>query len=134
MMPNSIILFDGVCNLCSGLVKFVLKHEKDHLIKFGMLQSPVSRELLIKYNYNIHSQESIIFIENGHAWEKSAAVFRITEHMKAPWSWLSRISFLPVTFTDKIYTFVAKHRYRFFGKKSTCMVPEPAFNSRFLMN
>lgn len=130
-MIDSIILFDGVCNLCNGLIRFLLSNEKDNSIKFATIQSSISEK--ISGNIKLPDKlSSIVFIENGVVYEKSRAVFKIAKHLKFPWSLASIFSIFPVRITDFFYDVVAKNRYRIFGRSEECMIPPKQHLHRFL--
>ena len=131
-MENNILLFDGVCNLCSGFVQFVLKNEKSGEIKFASLQSSIGEQIIKHYKVSQNGLESIVFIQNEKAYEKSEAIIKISRHLVKPWSFLPFFSFLPVAFRNFIYDLVASNRYRIFGKKDVCWIPDPKWKKRFL--
>ena len=131
-MENPVVLFDGVCNLCNGLVQFVLEHEKTPDIKFGALQSEAGQRELKNHSIDSNSQ-SILFIEKNVVYEKSDAVFKIAKHLNSPWSWIVVFGILPKFMNDYFYEVVAKYRYRLFGKSETCKVPAERYSSRFLI-
>ncbi len=131
-MEKSILLFDGVCNLCSGLVQFVLSNEKDSNINFAALQSKIGKQLLKDFKVKKKGLENIVFIENGKVYEKSSAVLKIVKHLKMPWNLASTFTIVPQFLSDGIYDLVAKNRYRMFGKKDECWIPEAKWKSRFI--
>ncbi len=131
-MDESILLFDGVCNLCNGFVQFVLKYEKGSEIKFASLQSEKGKQILKQYKITQKGMESIVFVEKNNAYEKSAAISKISSHLKFPWSVFSGFGFLPLSFRDYIYDMVATNRYRIFGKQEVCWIPDPKWKNRFI--
>ncbi len=130
-MNNPVLLFDGVCNLCNGVVRFLLLHEKNQVIKFAALQSDAGKIILDSMGQNIQ-YNSIVFIENNVVFEKSKAAFKITKYLKFPWSLFAGFSFLPLIITDTVYDFISNNRYRIFGKSENCMLPDKTNKSRFL--
>lgn len=128
---KSLVLFDGVCNLCSGFVQFVIKREVDSSISFASLQSWKGEQVLKEYGVDL-SMDSIVFIHEGNAYTKSRAFFMIVQHLKKPWPYVGIFSFLPVKFTDAAYDLIAKNRYRLMGKKNSCWLPSKNISSRFL--
>lgn len=129
---QSIILFDGVCNLCNGFVQFLIKRDLKSKFKFATLQSESGQRLLGKCNLTKDKTETVILIDGGEKYIKSEAVFRIIRILGG---WIKLVlifSLLPRAFTDFIYDQVAKNRYRIFGKRNECMVPTPALRNRFL--
>jgi len=131
-MHNPILLFDGVCNLCNGMMKFVLSHEKESVIRFAALQSAAGQKVLEQFNRKNINLKSILYIENDIIYEKSDAAFKIANHLSAPWSWIVFFRFVPVKIRDYLYDLISKHRYRIFGKSSSCMLPDPKWEQRFL--
>lgn len=148
-----VVLFDGVCNLCNGAVQFVLDHERAPVLRFAALQSESARALLASVGpiaelgdgsgASASSDESsrsteasglstIVLVEDGRAYVQSTAALRITRHLRAPWRFLYALAIVPSFLRDAIYRWVAKHRYRWFGKTETCRVPTPELRARFL--
>jgi predicted DCC family thiol-disulfide oxidoreductase YuxK len=129
---HPIILFDGVCNFCNGAIYFVLKQDKKGIFKFAPLQSEAGQRLLQHYNLSMKEFDSFILIDKGKVYKKSAASLRVMN--KLPWYWKEAqiLRMIPTAFRDAIYDFIAKNRYKWFGKKEQCMVPTPELRSRFL--
>ncbi|MDF0708203.1 thiol-disulfide oxidoreductase DCC family protein [Flagellimonas okinawensis] len=132
MTINNIVLFDGVCNLCSGFVQFVIKREKNSNISFASLQSEEGRRLLKEYGVDSSSVDSIVFIKNEKAYIKSKAFFEIIQNLKAPWPLLRIFSFLPLRFNNAVYDLIAKNRYKMMGKKESCWLPSKSMSNRFI--
>ncbi len=132
MDGHPIILFDGVCNFCNGAINFVLKQDKKGIFKFAPLQSEAGQRLLQHYNLSMKEFDSFILIDKGKVYKKSAASLRVMN--KLPWYWKEAqiLRMIPTAFRDAIYDFIAKNRYKWFGKKEQCMVPTPELRSRFL--
>lgn len=127
-----ILLFDGYCNLCNGCVKFVLKHEKNSLVKFASLQSETGEKLLNKYHINPKTTDSLVLIENGKAYIKSTAALKLSKYMKGIYPFCMVFIIVPPIIRNWVYDFIAKHRYKWFGKSDTCMVPDKNLANRFL--
>ena len=127
-----IILFDGICNLCNSSVKFILRHDKREQFLFSSLQSDASKKLLLQYNVKKIAMDSIVFIEDEKVYQKSSAVLKICRHLGWPWRLFLIGSYLPEKLTDSIYDFIAKNRYRWFGKKSSCTIMIPKYKNRFI--
>ncbi|WP_205780371.1 thiol-disulfide oxidoreductase DCC family protein [Flagellimonas oceanensis] len=132
MTINNIVLFDGVCNLCSGFVQFVIKRERDSTISFASLQSEEGQGLLKKYGVDSTTVDSIVFIKDDRAFIKSEAFFKIVQHLKAPWPFLRIFTFLPLKFNNAIYDLIAKNRYKVMGKKNSCWLPSKSMSNRFI--
>ena len=131
-MESKIILFDGVCNLCNGLVNFIIDHDKKKIFKFASLQSESAIQLLESNRLQIDVLESIILIDGDIIKTKSSAVIEIFRHLGGIWSIVSWFVFIPAFIRDFIYDLVAKYRYRIFGKTTHCRLPEPELVERFL--
>ncbi len=133
MNENPIILFDGVCNFCNGAINFVLKQDKKGIFRFAPLQSETGQSLLNRYNLSTKEFDSFVLIDNGKVYKKSAASLQVMN--KLPWYWkeLQLLKIIPTAFRDAIYDFIAKNRYKWFGKKDQCMIPTPEIRNRFLV-
>ena len=129
---SSIILFDGVCNLCNGFVQFVIRHDPAGQFKFTSLQSEKGQELLKDLPAAFRKIDSVVFLENGRYYQKSAAALRIIRRLSGGWPFLYVFIILPAFLRDWLYSFVAKNRYRWFGQQESCMLPTPELKSRFL--
>ena len=132
MQAPLIILFDGVCNLCNGFVQFVIKRDPRAKFKFGTLQSNKAIELLLPHHINPEELNSVIFIENNKVYTQSDAAIKIAQHLGSAWPLAASLLIIPKFIRNAVYRFIAKNRYRWFGKKMQCMVPSPALKSRFL--
>ncbi len=128
----SILLFDGLCNLCNGSVNFILKRDKGGKFKFASLQSEIGIELTKKYNIDLTIVDSIILIKNEKVFIKSDAVLEILKDMPIGWRLLRIGIILPKVIRDYLYDIIAKHRYRIFGKKDECPIPPKDVQDRFL--
>ena len=129
---NSVIIFDGVCNLCNSSVTFVIKRDKSYKFKFAPLQSETAKNLISKLNLSTDKIDSIILIENHKYYIKSTAAIRICKELGALWSLMYILILVPKPVRDYIYDIVAKKRYKWFGKKEHCMIPTKELESRFL--
>jgi predicted DCC family thiol-disulfide oxidoreductase YuxK len=129
---HDLILFDGVCNLCNGGVQFVVKRDKKEKFKFASIQSSVGQSYLRKFQLDQKGAYSIILIRGEKYLDKSSAALEITRHLPGLWPLLSVFKIVPKFIRDFIYDFIAKNRYRWFGKKDECMIPTPELKSRFL--
>ena len=132
MKSDKIILFDGVCNLCNSSVQFIIKHEKDNHFKFASLHSNFAQEILSENNIDTQVFDSIILIETNQLYFKSNAILRIATGLKKPYELLRFLRIFPLFIRDFFYDIVAKYRYKCFGKKETCFLPNEAMKSRFI--
>ena len=131
-VKKSVIMFDGICNLCNSSVQFILKRDQKEQFLFTSLQSDAAKILLLQYNVKKNSMDSILLIEDGKLYQKSDAVLKICSHLKWPWRVFLAAKYLPVSTRDTLYNFIAKHRYNWFGKKESCTVFIPAYKNRFI--
>lgn len=132
MHNQSVILFDGVCNLCNSAVNFVIKRDKKNLIQFAPLQSKTGHALLEKHKMVTEEMKSFIFIENGIPYTRSSAALKVCRHLNGLWPLLFGFIIVPRFVRDGIYDWIAKNRYKWFGQKNECMVPTPELQSKFL--
>lgn len=129
---HSIILFDGVCNLCNGAVNFVIKRDPRNVFKFTPLQENVGTILLKKYEIDPQKIDSIVLIENGNVYIKSSAALRIARKMSGLWPLLYVCMVIPRFIRNGVYDFIAKNRYKWFGRKEQCMIPTQGLKEKFL--
>ncbi|HLP73624.1 MAG TPA: thiol-disulfide oxidoreductase DCC family protein [Bacteroidales bacterium] len=132
MSPEKIILFDGICNLCNGLVKFIIRHDNKGEIRFAQLQSSFGEEFMKGHGLDPGDRNSVIYISGEQYFLRSAAILRILKDMGGGWRLLNGFIIVPRFIRDAVYDLVAKYRYRIFGKKESCMVPTPEIRERFL--
>ena len=130
---KKIILFDGICNLCNDVVLKVIKYDKKNIFLFSSLQSKIGKEITDHLGIEISKIDSIILYEPGVSYDiKSTAALKIIQDFKGIWS-LTYILFLfPEGFRNLIYDYIAKNRYKWFGKKEKCMIPTPELKEKFL--
>jgi predicted DCC family thiol-disulfide oxidoreductase YuxK len=127
-----VILYDGICNLCNSSVRFILKHDTREKFLFSSLQSDASKKLLLHLNYKIIEMNSILLVENGQIHEKSDAVLKIASGLRFPWNLTVSFRVLPRKVRDSIYDFVARNRYRWFGKRDSCVYTVNTYENRFI--
>lgn len=132
MSKQPIILFDGVCNLCNNAVNFVIKRDKTNAIRFAPLQSETAGVLLRDYDIPTIGMKSFILIENGKAYMQSTAALKVCKHLKGAWPMLYGLIIFPRFIRDGVYRWIAKNRYKWFGKKNECMIPTAELRSKFL--
>lgn len=130
---KKIILFDGVCNLCNNAVTFVIKHDKKDVFRFASLQSELGKKLIAERGLDPDDLDSIILIEPGVAYyRKSTAALEISRDLSRGYSLLKNFLFIPEGLRDSVYNFVANNRYKWYGKKESCMIPTPELKAKFL--
>ena len=126
-----IILFDGVCNFCNGMVNFIIARDPKAYFKFAPLQSETGQRMRIRFDID-DRVDSIILIEDDSAYTFSTAALRIIKGLGGFWRLLYVFIIVPTPIRDFFYRLFARNRYWLFGKKSVCMVPTPDIRARFL--
>jgi len=130
---KKLILFDGVCNLCDTTVQFIIKHDKQDVFRFVALQSELGQEIVKYIGVDTSKTDSIILYEPGRAYYyKAEAAIRIAKELGGIYSLVGVFSVLPNWFSNKIYDYVARNRYKWYGKKEECMIPTPEMKAKFL--
>ena len=132
MIENPIVLFDGVCNFCNYWVNFAIKRDRKKKLKFTTLQGESAKRLLPQYNINPTSLSSVILIDNGKAYNQSSAAIRMYKHLDGGWKLFYGLIIIPKFIRDFFYNIIARNRYKWFGKKVSCMLPTPEFRERFM--
>lgn len=130
---TQIILFDGVCNLCSGAVQFIIERDKNNVFRFASLQSDLGKQLLAERRIDPKKTDSIILIQPNVAYYiKSSAALQAAKKLSGYYSYLRFLLIIPTPIRDWVYDFIAKNRYKWFGKKEACWIPTPELKSLFL--
>jgi predicted DCC family thiol-disulfide oxidoreductase YuxK len=127
-----IILFDGVCNLCNGAVLFIIRHDRNARFNFASLQSTFGQEKLKQFGLSSDKLNTIVLLSKGRIFTKSSAALEIARHLDGLWPLFSLFKIVPSRVRDFAYDFIARNRYRWFGKREVCMIPTPKLKSRFL--
>jgi predicted DCC family thiol-disulfide oxidoreductase YuxK len=128
---NKIVLFDGVCNFCNSSVQFIIRNDTTNSLKFASLQSELGQQLIATHNLS-KELDSVIFIENNQAYIKSKAALKIANYFGGFWKIFQVFNIIPSFIRDFFYDIIANNRYKWFGKKDSCMLPSPEVRSRFL--
>ena len=131
-MNKNIILFDGVCNLCNGIVKFTIVKDKKKRIYFSSLQSQSGKELVDKYHLANDYMKTFIYLRNGKAYTKSSAALYLFKDIGGPWNLVYSFIIVPKFIRDFVYSVISKYRYFIFGKSEVCMVPTKETKNRFI--
>jgi len=129
---HPILLFDGVCNLCNGAIQFVIPRDPGGTLRFAPLQSDLGETVRAAAGLSTDDLETVVLVDDGMAYTKSDAAIRVGEHLGGVYRLLSLGRLLPRGLRDRIYDFVAEHRYDWFGKKDQCMVPDGDVSDRFI--
>lgn len=127
-----VVLFDGVCNLCSSVVQFIIKHDKKKQFRFASLQSDFGQKILAENKFSTTDLSSFILLEDGKLFTKSTGALRVVKRLKALWPLLYGFIIIPPFIRNAVYNWVAKNRYKWFGKKEACWLPTPELKSRFI--
>ena len=129
---KTIILFDGVCNLCNSAINFVIDKDTNNNFHFASLQSEFGQALLVHFGRNTTDFDSMIVYENGKIETKSTAALRIAAGLSGSWKFLSIFKIVPTFLRNGIYNLIAKNRYSWFGKKNECRIPTPELKAKFI--
>ena len=131
-MNKGVVIFDGYCNFCSRSVLFILRRDKKGCFTFAASQTVEGKEILDRYRLGELARHSIVLIEQGMVYRKSTAALRIARHLTGGWRVLYAFTIIPRKLRDFIYDLMARNRYRVFGMRDRCFVPEPEIRDRFL--
>ncbi|WP_438969387.1 thiol-disulfide oxidoreductase DCC family protein [Nonlabens sp.] len=129
---HEIVLFDGVCNLCNGAILFIIKRDKKDRFRFAAIESEIGQKLLDKHGIDPNKIDSIVLVSGDTAFAKAEAALRISKHLSGLWPLLYSLIIVPKFLTNVVYDFIARNRYKWFGKKESCMIPTPELKSKFL--
>jgi len=128
----TIVLFDGVCNYCNGLVNFLLRQDRNRKLRFAALQSAAGKRVLASHGLSLDYLDSFVLIDKGRALTRSTAALILYNRLPWYWKWTQIFWVFPRFIRDAVYNFFARNRYRWFGKREQCMVPSPEVKQRFL--
>ena len=129
---HPVILFDGVCNLCSGGVQYVIKHDPHRLFRFASLQSDFAKNILFHCNSPVKEFNSFVLLEDNKIYTRSTAALRVVRKLDGFVKCLYVFVAVPKFMRDAVYNIIAKNRYKWFGKKQSCWLPSPQLKSLFL--
>ncbi|MCH7415680.1 DCC1-like thiol-disulfide oxidoreductase family protein [Belliella sp. R4-6] len=128
----SIVLFDGVCNLCNNAVDFIIRKDKNDKFKVGALQDEAVKKILVDYKVKKDYLDSLVLIERNEIYYKSTAALKIAKKLGGIWKIFYAGIILPASWRDSIYDWIAENRYKWYGKKETCRLPTPEEKAKFL--
>lgn len=132
-MNHPIILFDGVCNLCNASVQWVLRRDSRAVFRFAALQSEPGQRLLQQVGLAAEGFDTVVLVADGRVFVRSEAALEIARRLGGGWRFLAGLlRFFPLAVRDAVYGWVARNRYRWFGKQAVCWLPNPELNKRFL--
>jgi predicted DCC family thiol-disulfide oxidoreductase YuxK len=132
MSDNSVILFDGVCNLCNNSVQYVIKHDARKIFRFAALQSDAGQAILKQYNLPSTDLNSFVLLQNNTVYTKSTAALLVAKQLNGIVKVLYGFIIVPAFIRNAVYNIIAKNRYKWFGKQISCMMPTIDLQSRFL--
>lgn len=127
-----IVVFDGVCALCSGWVRFLLRHDRESRYRFAAMQTQAGRALLVAHGLDPDDPSSFLLIDGERAWKDSDAIRRVVGGLGGVWRIAELLALLPRGLRDRVYRLVARNRYRWFGRTQTCFLPTPEQRARFI--
>lgn len=127
-----VLLFDGVCNLCSGVVQFLIPRDPEGIVRFASLQSDVGQALLDRCGLPTDEFDSFVLVDDTDSYTKSAAAIQTAQYLRPPWSMLAALRVVPRPLRDLVYDLVAASRYRVFGRREQCLMPTPELRDRFI--
>ncbi len=127
-----IVLFDGVCNYCNGLINSIIRQDRKKIFRFAALQSDAGQMLLRERNLPTDQFESFILLDKNKVYKKSTAALKLYNKLPWYWKWTQLFWIFPKFFRDWVYSIIAKNRYKWFGKREECMIPSPDVRQRFL--
>jgi len=130
--PAAIVLFDGVCNLCSGSVRFIIKRDPEAYFRFASLQSVEAEDILSRAGRSVEEFDSVVLIEQDRLFTKSEAALHIAARLNGLWSLTKVFLVVPRKIRDRVYDWIARNRFDWFGKKDVCWKPEEQLQNRFL--
>ena len=132
MKKNPIILFDGVCNLCNGAVQFIIERDNKQVFRFASLQSEVGQKYMRQAGLSPDKIDTILLVENDKIHDKSTAALRIAKRLDGLWFLMFGFIIVPSFIRNSVYDFIARNRYKWFGKQDSCWMPTPDLKKLFL--
>ncbi len=132
MEDKKIIVFDGICLLCNSFVQFLLKRDKSKQFYFTTAQSNFAQELNKTQPFPMSSLDSVIYLQNGRVLTESTAILSIVTDLGGMWRLFVLFKLVPPFIRNAMYRFCARRRYRVFGMRESCMIPDPEWSDRFL--
>lgn len=129
---DKVILFDGVCKLCSAWAKFLIKYDKQRVFKLATVQSPEGQAILKFYGLSTETFETMAFVDGEALYVQSSAFLKVMKLLPFPWPLFSVFNLMPRRLRDWLYDRIALNRYFLFGKHDTCLMPAPDHEARFL--
>jgi predicted DCC family thiol-disulfide oxidoreductase YuxK len=131
-LPERLVLFDGVCKFCNSSINLVIRNDRRDRFRFTPFQSELGQVILQQFDLNQENLQSVILIEHGRAYTKSTAALRIARRLDGLWPGMYAFILVPPFIRDWIYDWIARNRYRWWGKMDACMVPTPEVRKKFM--
>jgi predicted DCC family thiol-disulfide oxidoreductase YuxK len=132
MKEGPVVLFDGVCNLCNRAVQFIIKRDRNNRFRFASLQGKYGQDVLKKFNLPADDFNSFILIEGDKVYIRSTAALRMLKQLGRGWQLLYAFIIIPPFIRNAVYNWIARNRYKWYGKREECMIPTPELKERFL--
>ena len=129
---NKLVLFDGVCNLCNNSIQYIIKRDRHNVFMFAPLQSEIGNELIKQYDIDTNKVDSILLYEHDKGISsRSTAALKIASKLNFPTNLLQVFFIVPTFIRNWVYNYIAKNRYKWYGKREHCMIPTPELRSKF---
>lgn len=129
---ESVIFFDGVCNLCNNAVDFIVRRDRRRSFRYGSLQSPQAQYILARHRFDVQNMDTMVLLKNNRLYFRSDAILEICRDLPWPWNWAVALKIVPRAVRDMVYRWISRNRYGWFGQRDTCRVPTPEERSLFL--
>lgn len=127
-----VVLFDGVCNLCNSSINWLIDRDSAAQLKFSSLQSAYGQSVLHRFHIHHQQLETIIYLDEEKIYFRSEAVLRILKQLGGIYAWAFAFMLVPRFLRDGVYNIIATYRYRWFGKRNICRIPESGMKDRFI--
>jgi predicted DCC family thiol-disulfide oxidoreductase YuxK len=131
---KDVVIFDGVCKLCTNSLAFILRHEAAQELRFAPLQSPAGKHLMAEFGIDPGQMKTFVVIADGRAYVRSDAAIRVSRFLRGGWKLLGVVKVVPRPIRDYVYDVVARNRYRWFGRHDACIAPTSELESRFIVD
>ncbi|HSW12818.1 MAG TPA: thiol-disulfide oxidoreductase DCC family protein [Solimonas sp.] len=131
-LPERVIVFDGACNFCNSWTRFIIRRDPQARFRFAAMQSTAGSLLMTRNGIDPQNPATFLYVENGRGYTDTDAIFRVIAQLTGPWPLLRVLRVVPPFIRDPLYRFLARNRYRWFGRHGTCQVPEASIAERFI--
>ncbi len=127
-----IVVFDAQCLLCDGWVKFLLRHDHRQVLRYASIQGETGQALLARAGLRVQGLETLLLVDGQQVWQHTGAILRVLNALGWPWKLAWAAWLVPAPIRDSLYRWLARNRYRWFGRSETCLMPQESFRHRFL--